>query len=740
MTSLLNFLNTAKDLLTIIAGFSIIILLHELGHFLAARWAGIRVLGFALGFGPALVSFRKGMGVRRGSTEAEYAKLLKSDPAMAARLSPTEYRWNLLPLGGYVKMLGQDDSDPTAQSSEPDSYNMCKPWKRMIVISAGVIMNVILAAVLFVVVFRTGLPTDDAVVGFVREGSPAAVARLTNAAEVKITEPGIKPGDRIVSIDGTETPAFIHIATATAMSSSGGTIDVVVQRPGIDRPLRFAVQPKPDPETRLLAMGIAPSPSLDIADAGSDPADARTALDAVGLKNIEPGSTLVSMGPAAGAQTPATFFAQTEQLARASDGKPLRFAFKAPGGKAAEVELTPRAQLQTATFEVETAGSTTRAIDIDHVLGLAPVLMVKKVQKAGESSGLLAGDIFQMIGDVQWPSFAEGIAQIRAHAGRKIKVVVWRADKADAANPEHRSLVTLDSVSVTGSGVIGFDAATTERQIALVANWPLLTQRASVDPKSEVVTTKPSSTESGIPAGAVITAINDVPVKTLADIREALRAALRESPRAIAGGSSGSSDPAAAKSKPEATTSVRVSFVRTLASGPSRVEVADWQIPASERDQLMALAWLNPLPREMFKVQQTSLYADTIGGAISMGLRETHRTMLQTYLTFARLFQGSVQIEHLKGPVGIAHIGTILADRGIIWVMFFMAMISINLAVINFLPLPIVDGGHFVFLLYEQFTGKPVSPTFQNVVTLAGLVLIGAVFLFVTFNDIKRLF
>jgi regulator of sigma E protease len=114
--------------------------------------------------------------------------------------------------------------------------------------------------------------------------------------------------------------------------------------------------------------------------------------------------------------------------------------------------------------------------------------------------------------------------------------------------------------------------------------------------------------------------------------------------------------------------------------------------------------------------------------------------MMQTYLTFARLFQGTVKIEHLKGPVGIAHIGTRLADRGMIWLLFFMALISINLAVINFLPLPIVDGGQFIFLLIEQVRGRPVPIQVQNAATIAGLVLIGSLFLIVTFNDIMGLF
>ena len=125
--------------------------------------------------------------------------------------------------------------------------------------------------------------------------------------------------------------------------------------------------------------------------------------------------------------------------------------------------------------------------------------------------------------------------------------------------------------------------------------------------------------------------------------------------------------------------------------------------------------------------------------AVKRGIHESRRVMLQTYLTFLRLSQGTVKVEHLKGPVGIAHIGTLIADEGFIKVLFFMALISINLAVINFLPLPIVDGGQFLFLIYEWIRGKPIPIPVQNAVTMAGLLLIGSMFLLVTFNDIKSL-
>jgi len=78
MSDLAHMLGTVLDLLLVIFGFGLIIFIHELGHFLAARWAGIRVLAFAVGFGPAALSWRKGLGLRRGSSEAEYLSILRA--------------------------------------------------------------------------------------------------------------------------------------------------------------------------------------------------------------------------------------------------------------------------------------------------------------------------------------------------------------------------------------------------------------------------------------------------------------------------------------------------------------------------------------------------------------------------------------------------------------------------------------------------------------------------------------
>src|SRR5579862_6539855 len=160
---LASFLPTPMHFLAIlilVLGFGFVIFWHELGHFLAAKSVGIRVEQFAVGFGPAIFAWRKGVGVRIGSTQKDYRdraeKLLMSretselqlkerigftdsqiaDAANELGLGETEYRLNYIPLGGYVKMLGQDDLKPDALAEDPRAYNKKSVGARMLVISA----------------------------------------------------------------------------------------------------------------------------------------------------------------------------------------------------------------------------------------------------------------------------------------------------------------------------------------------------------------------------------------------------------------------------------------------------------------------------------------------------------------------------------------------------------------------------------------------------------------------------
>jgi regulator of sigma E protease len=126
--------------------------------------------------------------------------------------------------------------------------------------------------------------------------------------------------------------------------------------------------------------------------------------------------------------------------------------------------------------------------------------------------------------------------------------------------------------------------------------------------------------------------------------------------------------------------------------------------------------------------------------AVLMGMDHTKKFVLNVYMTLAGLVVGTVDPSNLHGIVGITKVGYDVQERGPVWLWYLLAMVSVNLAVANFLPLPIVDGGLFLLLVVEKIRGKPLSVKVQTAIQTVGIVLLAGLFLFVTYNDITGLF
>ncbi len=150
----------------------VLVFIHELGHFLVAKWVGIKVLKFSLGFPPSIISKKWG---------------------------ETEYALGLIPLGGYVKMAGENPAEES--SGAPYEFMSKKVWQRFLVIFAGPFMNFVLAVVVLAgLFFFRGQEVPEVYIGSVSEGGPAAMA-------------GIVEGDRIVSVAGEEVTSFRGMAS-----------------------------------------------------------------------------------------------------------------------------------------------------------------------------------------------------------------------------------------------------------------------------------------------------------------------------------------------------------------------------------------------------------------------------------------------------------------------------------------------------------------------------------------------
>jgi regulator of sigma E protease len=226
------------NILAFLFVLGIVVFVHELGHFLAARRIGVRVITFSLGFGPKLFSFKRG---------------------------DTEYAVSAIPLGGYVKMAGEQPDDE--RSGANDEFLSKSKWQRFQVLIAGPLMNVVLAVVVLAGVLYQGADVplyEDAapVVGQVAPDSPAAKA-------------GIQVGDRIISIDGHDTPTwddvFIYI-----VPKANREVAVTVDRGG--RMVEARLTPDAVSKYEIGEIGVLPTTRLQLNVISPDGPAARAGL------------------------------------------------------------------------------------------------------------------------------------------------------------------------------------------------------------------------------------------------------------------------------------------------------------------------------------------------------------------------------------------------------------------------------------------------------------------------------
>lgn len=718
-----------RNMILILLGFGLLVFVHELGHFLAARWAGIRCESFAVGMGPVVAAWRRGIGWRAGSTDpATVARFGKPAIEMTDEelerhgIGETEWSLRLLPLGGFVRMLGQDDLDPGKVSASRRSYQRAPIGRRMLVVSAGVLCNLVLAVLLFMIAFMVGVRFEAPVAGVILPDMPAASARALDGGT-----DGLRAGDTVVAIDGAETRTFADVQIASAMARPGTPLEVHIERHDpvtrADERRRFSIAPSKDDRTGLLAVGIAPALSGEIGvpaareqslfdatmrDAGLEPtigpdgtADPLHRLVAVRVRGDDGTEADVAVAGAWNAEAGgALATAALDDAARASGGAPFGSTWITRSGRTVERMLAPVPAYQPMRVPAE---GTAAAEVARGLVGLVPLLRVDRLVEESPNQGvLLPGDVLLAVAGTQGPRFAQLRAAITPFAGRAVAATVLR----DGAP------IDLD-VRIDGAGRLG----------AMLREATDLPMVGSVVEAAEGIGGAVAPTAAagiGILPRSTVVSVDGKLVADWPAIRAAFVDAVRE-PHA----------------RGEAA-SVSVIF-RSPTPGHEEIE-ATLTLPPEAVAAVATLGWGSPVPAALFEPLMTTLSAH--GNplrAIVMGFEQTHTMVTMTYLTIDRLVRGTVGVDQLRGPVGIVHLGARVADRGAMYLITFLAMISVNLAVLNFLPLPIVDGGLFLYLLYEKFTGRPPSLQFQGAATALGLTLLGSLFVLTFYNDVVRL-
>lgn len=664
-----------------VIGFGLVVFVHELGHFLVAKKVGIKVEEFAIGFGRRLWSFRRG---------------------------ETEYRLNILPLGGYVKMLGQEDFKPKdGEVADPRAYNNRPIWARICVVSAGVVMNVIFAALLFVIVFMVGIRFNAPVVGGVSPGFPAATVQLPGDRGV-----GLQPGDEILAVNGDPIRKFNAVMTTAMLSAEGETFRMTIRRPGVaGRPDdRFTVTLGTEGEPTVTgamryAFGIYPAADRVIGDLGE--VEGSLFLGCLGDACFQEGDTIVRFagqpidhGWQILAATEHLSAEPVEVVVRRTPAKAE--AATQPAAKDVAIRVRPHLTWSDAKFAefhrrrvtAREAGQKTIPDSPGlNVLGLSPRMLVRQVMKdsPAEKAGIEPGDVVVKYGDEGTiPTVREMAIQSADYLDREAPIWVLRNGKEIGplkVQPK-KTTVTRDGVKDVEVGHIGIAADFETDNLVIAA------------------VQKDSPLAGQIDSGFVITAVDDQPVSTWPQLIDAL----------------------ASRAGQEVTLSYR---------RPGEAEGATEPLTLTEDlfsagDYAYEVAFIGLLEQLMTDRVQTYNPAT----ASWWGIRETGEFIVQTYATIRSFFQGRVSGREFSGPVGIFRAGILFGGRGVVWLVYFMAIISANLAVINFLPLPIVDGGHVVFLVLEKLRGRPLSVRIQNAVQIAGLALLAVVFVLLTYNDI----
>jgi regulator of sigma E protease len=134
--------------------------------------------------------------------------------------------------------------------------------------------------------------------------------------------------------------------------------------------------------------------------------------------------------------------------------------------------------------------------------------------------------------------------------------------------------------------------------------------------------------------------------------------------------------------------------------------------------------------------QSQKLVADTWGDAFKMGVYQTQNTGFDIYLTLRNLFSGDLSPKNLHGPVGIAQVAYAVSKQGIPQLLMFLGFLSINLAILNFLPIPVLDGGHMVFLIWEGVTRRKPSEKVLIAASYLGMAFVLGLMVFVIYLDI----
>lgn len=633
----------------------VLVFVHELGHFVAAKACGIYVDRFSLGMPPRLFGFRKG---------------------------ETDYCIGLLPIGGYVKMAGQEDQPLTDEEREktyghvpPDRWYNNKPvWQRAIVLIAGPAMNLVLAVVIYAFLAGYGREVSQAEIetriGDIENGSPAASApmfRADNGAtpDLKGTpnETGWHTGDRIVSIDGKPVKLFEDIMVAAILSGGNETL-VEINRTDPDGSVARYLSP------------VTPKIFGDLKDTRRFGV---TPFSPAFVRQVFPASPAQEGGVKAG---DTILTADGKQIDQQTFSGLVR-------------ELPPDASL---SLTVERDGK--------------PVALTVKTRREGSFRDVMLDPPLR--GTLGIPDGepapvleenAEFLKENGLHTGDRVLMAAGSTDVGSTL----RALAESDPTQAVQLSI--------ERPARFFGNATSWTAKMPVETALRALT--------GIDP-------NSKPV--IAGISPELegKSALQRKDRIVE--IDGQPATIATLRKLEQT---RVGETLPIVVERPAILLGIGQKAATIKADLTVA----PI-QQIGVVFETKMVIrkEEPANILPFAFKESYRQAARIGSILQQLFTGGLSPKLLGGPVMIGDIVTTAYQVGFAYLLDITAMISVNLAIFNLLPLPVLDGGQLLFLGIEAIRRRPVSTRVMEAVQQVGVVFIIGLLLFVTFNDMSRIF
>lgn len=602
-------------IIQVVGGIGLVIFVHELGHYIAARLCGVRVETFSLGFGPRLFGWRKG---------------------------PTVYQVALIPLGGYCRMAGEerrwDDIPP-----EPDELQAKSVGQRFFIYSGGVVMNVAFGLVVFPVLFFIGVPFLQPRIGQTVPGGAAWHA-------------GVKAGSDVESVNGNSVFEFWHIPTEVALGDPDHTV-ITVRDPDTGQLVTFDLEPKNEGPDGMRTIGVFPALQRD--DEGHVVLDVtpgspafttglRTGDRLIEVLETIPGLTLFEqMSLPVQRDLPLHLLVATEEGSREFIIKPEPLEQKSPP----RVGIMPPA---------------------NHVLDVRNTPIVGRVGVRRDDRILsVQGAPILRLGDLR--------LALLSNPG-PLELVVMR-------DGEKRTL--------TGPALSRQEALDFAADLAL---------RNDEETTAVIVQEGEPAYVAGLQTGDRITRVNGVEVKSWTELQRNV-------------GKAG-----------KAGKAVELRYERISANGAPSYYTLE-VMPAEQPILAYGLS---------LRHAQYVYRSGSVSEAVGFGVYCSFKFLQDTWLTIKRMITGDVSTKSMGGIITIGAVSYSLAEAGWPKLFFFLCLLSINLAVINVLPIPVLDGGHLFFLIVEKLKGSPVSERVLGYSQMVGVVMILSLLVYVTYNDLVR--